>query len=133
MVTVLLTTVTLKVKHGSVHAGGRPTPQKADSTHFCMRSHTVCLYSKRTGSGSYMTTAPQQRLTSMTAWSYSANPLHSQTCRGHSFVHAAVGALMPPYIKTAWEPNLQSVTKGRYKFHQSKKIFAYIKTTTRFS
>tara|TARA_X000001388_G_scaffold643_1_gene919 strand:+ start:1334 stop:1633 length:300 start_codon:yes stop_codon:yes gene_type:complete len=40
---------------------------------------------------------------------------------------------MPPYIKTAWEPNLQSVTKDRYKFHESKKIFAYIKTTTRFS
>ena len=42
------------------------------------------------------------------------------------------GRRCPPYIKTAWEPNLQSVTKGRYKFHDSKKIFAYIKTTTRF-
>ena len=38
---------------------------------------------------------------------------------------------MPPYIKTAWEPNLQSVTKDRYKFHDWKKNFAYIKSSVK--
>ena len=40
---------------------------------------------------------------------------------------------MPPVLKTAWEPNLQSVTKGTNIFHDSKKIFAYIKSSVRFT
>ena len=44
---------------------------------------------------------------------------------------AVMGVDSPPYIKTAWEPNLQSVTKDRYKFHDWKKIFAYIKSSAK--
>ena len=40
---------------------------------------------------------------------------------------------VPPCIKTGNFPSLQSVTKGRYIFHFSKKIFAYIKSSVRFT
>ena len=38
---------------------------------------------------------------------------------------------VPPCIKTGNFPSLQSVTKGRYIFHFSKKIFAYIKSSVK--
>ena len=104
MAIVLPTTATLKVKHGSVLAGGSLTPLSPDLMRFFMKLHTVYPYFKRTGSGSYMITAPRQQSTSMITWSSSANPLHCPHCkqlfqmlalREHLFYNSSIRNLFP--------------------------------------
>ena len=68
MDTVLLTTVTLRAKHGSVLAGGRQSPPNPDLMRFFMKLLMVYPYFKRTGSGFYMTDVAPQQSTSMITW-----------------------------------------------------------------